>query len=198
MDMHRHRKDAKALHRAYGRSEPDARARAARVLGGRAERRFRLSDAQHVIAVELGFGSWPRLVAATRARIPPADDGPPRVDRVEPGPCYAPGDPVRLRMVTRRFTEVDDGGGAVARAGRPPGWLAVATRVARELDVNVNRAGVLSLPVVECGPGRDAITGRVAEASVALFGELLELAERGRAGPRPASRGSQRGSGGVA
>ena len=197
MDMDRHRKDAKALQRAYGRGEPDATARAARVLGERAERRFRLSDAQHVVAVELGFGSWPRLLAAARARIPPDDPGPPPVAHVEPGRCYAPNDPVRLRIVTRRFTEVDDGGGAVARAGRPAGWLAVATRVAREFDVNLNRAGVLSLPVVACGPGRDAITGRVAEASVALFGELLELAEAGRPGPRRDSRSGRRGSGGV-
>jgi hypothetical protein len=32
--------------------------------------------------------------------------------------------------------------------------------------------------VVPCGPGRDAIVARVAETSVILFGELLELDER--------------------
>jgi len=179
MEMDRHRKDAKALRRDVERGDPDATARALRVLGDRARERFRLSDAQHVVAVELGYPSWPRLRAASRGRIPAADPGPPPVELVEFGRTYVPGDPVRLRVVTRRFPEVDDGGGAVARAGRPPGWLPVATRVARELDVNVNRAGVLSLPVVPCGPGREAIVARVAEASVILFGELLELAEPG-------------------
>jgi hypothetical protein len=179
MDMDRLRKDAKALHRGVQRGETEAERRAARVLGDRAARRFQLSDAQHVVAVELGFGSWPRLRAAARAQIRPDDAGPPPVELVEPGLLYVAGDPVRLRIVTRRFPEVDDGGGAVARSGRPPGWLAVATRVARERDVNVNRAGVLSLPIVPCGPGRETIMRRVAEASVVLFGELLEIAERG-------------------
>ncbi len=88
---------------------------------------------------------------------------------------YLPGDPVDLRVVTRRFPCIDDRGAAVAKAGRPEGWLGVATALARDLDVNVNRAGVLSLPVVPRGPGFDEIARRVAEASVALYGELLEL-----------------------
>ena len=88
---------------------------------------------------------------------------------------YVAGDPVDLRVVVRRFPYVDDRGAAVAKAGRPAGWLDVATDLARELDVNVNRAGVLSLPVVPRGPGFDEIARRVAEASVALYGALLEL-----------------------
>jgi hypothetical protein len=179
MDIDRHRKDAKALQRAHGRGDPDAARRAAQVLGDRAGRRFQLSDAQHVIAVELGYRSWPRLLAAARARIAPVDPGPPASEHVEAPRCYSPADPVRLRIVLRRFAEVDDGGGAVARAGHPAGWLTVATRVARDHDVNLNRAGVLSLPIVPCGPGRDAIVDRVAEASVALYGELLELPDPG-------------------
>jgi hypothetical protein len=111
--------------------------------------------------------------------VPPSDPGPPPVELVEPGAAYAVDDPVRLRIVTRRWPEVDDGGGAVERAGRPDGWRTVTARVARARGVNVNRAGVLSLPVVPCGPGRDAIVGRVAEASVVLFGELLELEASG-------------------
>ena len=178
MEMERHRKDAKALHRDVQRGDPDATARAAHVLGARARQRFGLSDAQHVVASELGFASWPRLRAATRARIPSADAGPPPVELLETGRVYVAGDPVRLRVVTRRWPEVDDGGGAVERAGRPAGWHAVAARVARDGEVNLNRRGVLSLPVVPCGPGRDAIVARVAETSVILFGELLELDER--------------------
>ncbi len=83
--------------------------------------------------------------------------------------------PRRPASRDRRFPYVDDRGGAVARAGRPAGWFAVASGLARDLDVNVNRAGVLSLPVVARGPGFDAIARRVAEASVLLYGELLEL-----------------------
>ncbi len=175
MDLERHRKDAKALLRSVRGGEEEATARAARVLGERAAQRFRLADAQHVIAVELGFPSWPRLRRAATSAVPPADAGPAPVERVEGAACYVAGDPVRLRIVTRRWPEVDDGGGAVARAGRPPGWLEAATRVARDLEMNVNRSGVLSLPVVECGPGRDAILRRVGDASVVLFGELLDL-----------------------
>jgi len=179
MDLERLRKDGKALLRAHRAGDADAEARARRVLGTRAEERFRLGDAQHVIAVELGFRSWPRLQAAARAAVPPAQVGAPPVERVETPTTYAPGDPVRLRIVTRRWPEVDDQGGAVTRAGRPPGWLAATARVARELEVNANRAGVLSLPVVPCGPGRAEIVRRVAAASAALYGELLELDQPG-------------------
>jgi len=175
MDLERYRKDAKALHRAVQRGEAGAARRAAQVLGARAADGFQFSDAQHVVAVELGYRSWPRLRAAARGRVPPADPGPPPVELIEPGATYATGDPVRLRIATRRWPEVDDGGGAVERAGRPEGWRTVTVRVAREHGVNVNRTGVLSLPVVPCGPGREAILRRVADASVVLFGVLLEL-----------------------
>jgi hypothetical protein len=79
-----------------------------------------------------------------------------------------------LRSVRRRLTWISDDGGAVARAARPPGWRAVAERIADELVVNISRAGIVSLPVVHAGPGEEAIVRRVAEASLALFQELLE------------------------
>jgi hypothetical protein len=88
---------------------------------------------------------------------------------------YLPGDPVTLRVTHRRFDYVSDEGGAVARAGRPPGWRAVAEQLADELVVNVSRGGVVSLPVVPHGPGFDAVADRVADASLALYQELLEL-----------------------
>jgi hypothetical protein len=88
---------------------------------------------------------------------------------------YFPGDPVTLRVTHRRFDYVSDDGGAVERAGRPAGWLAVAERLADELVVNVSRAGAVSLPVVPRGPGFDAVVERVADASLALYEELLEL-----------------------
>jgi hypothetical protein len=70
---------------------------------------------------------------------------------------------------------VTDDGAAVARAGRPAGWVEVADRLAGELDVNVSRQGVVSLPVVEVGPGEQAIAARIGDASQALYHELLEL-----------------------
>lgn len=88
---------------------------------------------------------------------------------------YQPGDPVRLRVVTRRFAYGSDEGGAVERAGKPPRWREPAQQVAEALGVNVSRGGVVSLPVVPAGPGREAIVRRVAEASLALYEELLEL-----------------------
>jgi hypothetical protein len=88
---------------------------------------------------------------------------------------YLPGDPVTLRITQRRFVYVSDEGGAGARAGRPPGWREVADRLSDELVVNVSRSGTVSLPVVRRGPGFEAIVERVADASLALYQELLEL-----------------------
>ena len=86
-----------------------------------------------------------------------------------------PGEPVALRITHGRLVAVSDDGGAVERAGRPPGWRDVADRLAEELVVNVSRSGVVSLPVTRGGPGFDAIVERIADASLALYQELLEL-----------------------
>jgi Ankyrin repeats (many copies) len=88
---------------------------------------------------------------------------------------YMPGDPVLLRAVRRRHVIVGDEGAAVERAGRPPGWRAVADRLADELIVNISRSGVVWLPISRGGPGYDAIVQRIADASLALYQELLEL-----------------------
>jgi ankyrin repeat protein len=96
-------------------------------------------------------------------------------ETVDAGREYLPGDPVVLRVVRRRSLWVDDQGGAVARAGKPAGWREAAERIADELIVNVSRNGTVSLPVSRRGPGYDAIVRRIAEASVALHEELLEL-----------------------
>jgi hypothetical protein len=59
-------------------------------------------------------------------------------------------------------------------AGKPSGWLPVAKRVVAEEGFNVNRAGVVFVPVVE---GRDLamLALRLADTSRAVFAELLEL-----------------------
>jgi hypothetical protein len=86
-----------------------------------------------------------------------------------------PGDPVTLRITRRRLVDVSDQGGAVQRAGKPTRWRAVADRLAEELVVNVSRSGTVGLPVSRRGPGFEAIVERVAQASLALYEELLEL-----------------------
>jgi hypothetical protein len=97
-------------------------------------------------------------------------------DSVESSLAYGPGYPVTVRVSHReQAVTVSDEGAAIDRAGAPQGWRLAADRVASELDVNVSRHGVVSLPVVRVGPGEDVIVQRIAEASLALYQELLEL-----------------------
>jgi hypothetical protein len=88
---------------------------------------------------------------------------------------YAAGRPVRVHVRKRLHRyEFDDGGGAVAAAGRPPGWMDVAERVVAEEGLNVNRGGVVFVPGVE---GRDLgrLANKVAATSVAVYVALLDL-----------------------
>jgi hypothetical protein len=95
---------------------------------------------------------------------------------VDAGLEYMPGIPVTVRVVHRPpRIAIDDRGAAVALAGRPAGWPAVADSLARELSVNVSRRGIVGLPVVRVGPPERVVARRIAEASLALFQELLEL-----------------------
>jgi hypothetical protein len=165
VNLERYRNDAKALVRAHRALDDDARARARIVLGERASKRFQLSDAQHVIAIENGYRNWSDLKSSAPTALTTALE-------------YAPGDPVTLRITRRRMVGVSDDGGAVARAGTPPGWREAADRLAGALVVNVSRSGTVSLPVSRHGPGYDAIVERIAQASLALYQELLELHDR--------------------
>src|SRR5262249_37501913 len=83
VDLERYRKDAKALVRAHRAGEPEARTRARAVLGSR--ERFQLSDAQHVVAVEHGYRTWPELkrAAETATRERPVARG-----GLQPGSFY--------------------------------------------------------------------------------------------------------------
>jgi hypothetical protein len=83
---------------------------------------------------------------------------------------------VRIRRRGHRYV-IDDDGAAVAKAGRPPGWLEVARRVADAYALNVNRRGVVFVSAVEGGVDRDWLVRRVAECSAAVYQELLELDE---------------------
>jgi hypothetical protein len=92
---------------------------------------------------------------------------------------YADGEPVEIRVRQRgRRIDVDDAGVTVRRAGRPRGWFETAQAVVAEpeFSFNVNRAGVVFVPLVE-GRDVDEVATRLARACAALYGELLDLAD---------------------
>lgn len=191
MNLEHHRKAAKQLLRAVKAGAPPALARAERALGDRVGERFRLSDAQSVIAREHGHRSWPALrraiVRDAQQRL--AGAGQPRSETVvDTGLRYTPGDPVRVRVVRRagRIAVTDDGV-AIERAGRHTGWREAAARVGEEYVVNVSRREVVSLPVVPVGPSEREIVERIGRASVGLHHELLDLAPSLAAGDTVAS-----------
>jgi hypothetical protein len=160
-----HRRQAKALVRAFRAGEPEARARAEAVLGARAAERFLLSGAQHVVAREAGYRTWRELRAA---------QGEERL--VDSGLEYVPGESVLVHVRRRLAVHIDDRGRAVELAGRPSGWLEVAERTVEEYALNVNRRGVVFVETVY-EAWIDELTARTAEASLAVYQELLELAE---------------------
>jgi hypothetical protein len=170
MNLEHYRKAAKRLRRDFADGDSTALARAQAVLGARCQSRLRLSDAQHVVAVEGGYRSWPELRAA-------ADPYPARlVSVVETDLEYRPGERVRVSVVRRgRRVRVSDDGVAIAKAGRPPAWRTVAGALERGANVNVSGPGAVWLPVVPAGPGEEAIVARIAAASRRFYDELLEL-----------------------
>ena len=177
MNLEHHRKEAKRLLRAFQAGAPEALARAERAIGDRS--RFQLSDAQHVIAVEAGYRTWPELRRAAEA--PGSRDDARSETVVDVGLEYGPGEPVLVRVVRRgeRGTGiaewVTDDGAAVAKAGRPPAWRDAVDRVHREFIVNISRRGVVSLPVVSVGPTEEEVVRRIGQASLALYQEILDL-----------------------
>lgn len=91
---------------------------------------------------------------------------------------YRPGEPVRVLIRKREHRYlIHDDGAAVALAGNPRGWLAIAGATVAEFGLNVNRAGVVFVPAVEGGVDRDWLGRRVAEASAAVYSDLLEAAD---------------------
>ena len=65
------RKQAKALHKAYQRGLAPAVQRIAAVFTGKT---IKLADAQHIVAVEYGFVSWPKLLAHVESIAGDAED----------------------------------------------------------------------------------------------------------------------------
>jgi hypothetical protein len=169
LDLDQARRRAKELLRAARAGDPDALAQM------RDDRPPRLADAQRAVAADLGFRSWPALVAQMEAAH--GDRGE-RTETVrETGLSYAPGRPIRVRVRRRGVRyHIDDMGGAVAFAGRAPGWLEAAERVVEAMGWNVNRNGVVFVEAVE---GRDieALVHRTGEASLAVLDALFALEE---------------------
>src|SRR5262249_31373131 len=126
MNLEHCRKDAKRLLRAVAAQDAGALDRARVALGERAAARFVLADAQHVVAIERGYRSWPAL---TRAAADPA-----RAESfVDTGLEYRPGDPVQVWVLRReRRVSVSDHGAALERAGAVPGWERASAQVLAE------------------------------------------------------------------
>jgi len=190
-DLDWYRKQAKDLVRAWRGGEHDALERVARTLGDRAKRRFQLSDAQWVIANEHHCRSWAELRRAVEAHAAPGgvraafaavstawgDRGEALLDS---GLRYGGTAPVLVRASRRerRYLFTDDGH-ALEAAGRPRRWRETARRLEAEYVVNVSRSGAVFLPAVHRRETAwlASIAERVAEASAAFYGELLELDE---------------------
>ena len=112
-------------------------------------------------------------VALEAARATWGENGEVRLDT---GLTYGDGEPVRVLVRKRgRRYDLSDEGRAVRKSGATGRrWLEIAERVADAEALNVNRRGVVFVPAVE---GRDLATlaVRVAETSLALYGELLDV-----------------------
>jgi hypothetical protein len=98
---------------------------------------------------------------------------------VDSGREWRPGEPVQLRIRRRgHWTEIDDLGEAVRRAGKPPGWLEIADRVVAEEGMNVSRAGVVFVSYGRrTGHDLETITGRLADSALDVYNALLDLDE---------------------
>lgn len=172
LDLDQARRQAKELLRAARSGDALALATL------RSDRAPRLADAQAAVARELGFRSWPALVAADDARISDRAPTAHLVDEItDMGRDYLPGRPVRVRVRVRGTNVyVDDLGGAVAAAGMPPGWLEAARRAVAALDWNVRRSGVVFMQAPR-GRALEWIISRTAQASVAVCDAILQLAD---------------------
>ncbi len=169
MNLEHCRKDAKRLLRDVRAGDAGAMARAREVLGARVQQRFGLTDAQHVVATERGYGSWPTL-SRDAARPPRAGS------IVDTGLAYGPGDPVQVWTMRREHrVSISDHGAALHKAGAGPGWERACATVHAELDVNITRGGVVWLPVVAAGPSEEEVARRIGRASLIFFQEVLEL-----------------------
>lgn len=94
---------------------------------------------------------------------------------VDSGLVYRTGEAVTVR-VTHRGNRYDlgDVGAAVRLAGRPAGWREAALAAVDRHALNLNRRGVVFVPVCE-GRDIDALVQQVARGSRAVYLTLLDL-----------------------
>ena len=96
---------------------------------------------------------------------------------VDTGLSYRTGDPVLIQVRHRgRHYDLSDDGAAVERSGKRPGWLDAAQHVVAVDGFNVNRRGVVFVPVVE-GRDIDELCLRLGESSRRVYLAVLELAD---------------------
>jgi hypothetical protein len=85
----------------------------------------------------------------------------------------------RVEIFIRRrgyWTELDDRGEAIRRAGKPEGWLEAADRIAVADGMNVGRNGVIGVKYGErTGHDLEEITGRLTDTARAIYLTLLDL-----------------------
>jgi Ankyrin repeats (3 copies) len=151
LDLEWYRKQAKDLVRGWRAGSSETRERVEEILGERADRRFRLGDAQWVIAREHGFRSWADFARWIEGREPEPPVG--RIGR-EPLGAYeerarllaagaAAGDEDALRRVRAHLPSGPTFGGGplalhdakvvVAREYGFPTWRALAFYVAQAI-----------------------------------------------------------------
>jgi hypothetical protein len=95
--------------------------------------------------------------------------------QMDAGLVYATHRPVLIRIRRRgRRYDLSDDGNAVSLSNKPPGWLDSVQHVVAAEAFNVNRRGVIFVPVVE---GRDIaeLVSRLALTSRTAYLTLLEL-----------------------
>lgn len=93
-------------------------------------------------------------------------------------PEWVPGEPVRIRVRRRgAFTEMDDEGEAIRRAGRPAGWYEVADRIAAAEGMNVQRSTGRVFVGYGTRSGHDdaEIERRLAATVVRVYHGVLDL-----------------------
>ncbi len=90
---------------------------------------------------------------------------------------WAPGEAVEIRVRRRgRWTEIDDDGEAIRRAGRPPGWYDVADGVAGAEGMNVQRAtGRVFVTYGRSSHDDTEIERRLAETALRVYHAVLDL-----------------------
>jgi hypothetical protein len=91
---------------------------------------------------------------------------------------WAPGEPIKIRVRCRgAWTEMDDEGEAMRRAGRPAGWYEVADRIAAAEGMNVQRSTgrVFVGYGVRSGHDDAEIEHRLAETVLRVYHGVLDL-----------------------